>query len=127
MWIEIILTPQQQQIIQTLQERLPSMEFRKRGSDGRLFFTAHLAPAECVQQLNYLRGQDILLIDLDREREQAIYQFFYGVEIDGLEVTRVLFPGIVNERLTVVLQGRRESDEFLLRFPLSWRMPIAER
>jgi hypothetical protein len=127
MWIEIILKPEQQQLAQTLQQRLPNMQFKKRGSDGRLSFTAYLPDgAECIQQLNYLRGHDILLIDLEREREQAIHQFFYGVEIDGMEVTHVLFPDVVNERLTVVLQGRG-GDEFLLRFPPNWRMPIAER
>jgi outer membrane protein assembly factor BamB len=111
MWIEVVIRPEQHDVLTQFFARFPDKILVMREENGTLYYTAHTHDgAEGVPQINFLHHHKLAYINLDNERVQVIKDLFsYGVEVDGMHVASVFFPGIAENRFKVVLKSE-EGD-----------------
>jgi hypothetical protein len=125
MWIEVVIRPEQCGLLDQFFARFPDRMLAVRETNGTLYYTAHTCEgAAGVPQINFLHAHKLAYINLENERVQVIKDIFSGgVEVDGMRVTEVFFPGMAENRLKVILKSE-EGDTIVVRFPCDWRLPV---
>ncbi len=125
MWIEVVIRPEQCNLLDQFFACFPDRILAMRETNGTLYYTAHTHEGTAgVAQINFLHAHKLAYINLENERVQIIKDlFFWGVEVDGMRVADVLFPGIAENRFKVILKSE-EGDTIVLRFSCDWRPPV---
>lgn len=125
MWIEVVIRPEQCDLLDQFFTRFPDRMLAMRETNGTLYYTTHTYEGTAgVPQINFLHAHKLAYINLENERVQVIKDLFSGgLEVDGMRVTEVLFPGMAENRFKAILKGE-EGDTIVVRFPCDWRPPV---
>src|SRR5436309_1205217 len=118
--LRIFVHPEQFGLLPLLKSVFPDLRADVR-SDGLLSYFVWVDRSVAgTMQVGFLRIHKFHFLDLEKENEYCITEFFRGVRINGVAVREVCFPGIIMAEHFAALLHFEDGYTLQIDFPLHW-------